>query len=140
MKTKHFIWILLIYLCLILIEGCTIKNVDVDLEIFKAQNKALTDKVVEMDKEQSVMKQRIDKLENLQEDFNNQVKRINNYKSLIYPVYIVKTWEKDRDCLWNIADKKLGNPWRWTEIYKLNQDKIIDPDLIYPKQELKLPK
>lgn len=43
------------------------------------------------------------------------------------------------DTLWNIAKKHLGKGERWTEIYQLNRDKIINPNLIYPGQTFKLP-
>ncbi|MFQ5867968.1 MAG: LysM peptidoglycan-binding domain-containing protein [bacterium] len=56
-------------------------------------------------------------------------------------VYVVGTWEKDRDCLWNIAKKEsiYGDPWKWKRIYEANRDKIVDPDLIYPGQRLIIP-
>lgn len=56
-------------------------------------------------------------------------------------VYVVGTWERDRDCLWNIAKKNYiyGDPWKWKRIYKANRDKIVDPDLIYPGQRLVIP-
>ncbi len=56
-------------------------------------------------------------------------------------VYVVGTWERDRDCLWNIAKKKrfYGDPWKWKRIYRANRDKIEDPDLIYPGQRLSIP-
>jgi len=46
---------------------------------------------------------------------------------------------KRGDCLWNIAKKELGDGSRWKEIYELNQDKIKNPNLIYPDQSLTLP-
>lgn len=56
-------------------------------------------------------------------------------------VYVVGTWERDRDCLWNIAKKTrfYGDPWKWKRIYRANRDKIEDPDLIYPGQRLSIP-
>jgi len=56
-------------------------------------------------------------------------------------IYVVGTWERDRDCLWNIAKKSrfYGDPWKWKRIYRANRDKIVDPDLIYPKQRLIIP-
>jgi LysM repeat protein len=46
---------------------------------------------------------------------------------------------KSGDCLWNIAKKYLGDGSRYNEIYELNQDKISNPNLIYPGQVLTLP-
>nr|DAJ03030.1 MAG TPA: tail assembly protein [Caudoviricetes sp.] len=43
------------------------------------------------------------------------------------------------DCLWSIAKKKLGNGNRWREIHQLNQDKVKNPNLIYPGQVLTMP-
>lgn len=49
--------------------------------------------------------------------------------------YEVKTWKKDRECLWNIAGREYGNPRRWTEIYYTNKNVIGDnPHLIHPGQ------
>lgn len=38
------------------------------------------------------------------------------------------------DNLWNISGDTYGNPYQWPLIYKTNQDKIKDADLIYPGQ------
>jgi len=56
-------------------------------------------------------------------------------------IYVVGTWQRDRDCLWNIAKKPrfYGDPWKWKRIYRANTDKIKDPDLIYPGQRLVIP-
>ncbi len=56
-------------------------------------------------------------------------------------IYVVGTWERDRDCLWNIAKKGrfYGDPWKWKRIFRANRDKIEDPDLIYPGQRLTIP-
>lgn len=43
------------------------------------------------------------------------------------------------DCLWRIAERKLGSGSRWTEIYNLNKDKIKNPHWIYPGQVFVLP-
>ncbi|MFH2022483.1 MAG: LysM peptidoglycan-binding domain-containing protein [Patescibacteria group bacterium] len=48
---------------------------------------------------------------------------------------------KKGDCLWQIAEQELGDPYWWGEIYKLNRQLIGDnPDLIFPEQQLALPK
>ena len=38
------------------------------------------------------------------------------------------------DNLWNISGGAYGNPYQWPLVYKSNQDKIKDADLIYPGQ------
>jgi hypothetical protein len=46
------------------------------------------------------------------------------------------------DCLWTIAGqpKIYGDSFQWPELFKANRDQIQDPDLIYPKQVLKVEK
>ncbi|RLD17404.1 MAG: hypothetical protein DRI36_03900 [Caldiserica bacterium] len=63
-------------------------------------------------------------------------------KSKLPTTYTVGTWEKDRDCLWNISKKKYiyNDPWKWKRIYQANKNKIKNPDLIYPGQVLKIPR
>lgn len=55
--------------------------------------------------------------------------------------YVVGTWKKNRDCLWNISKKKdiYDNPFMWPKIWQGNRDQIKDPDLIYKGQKLKIP-
>jgi hypothetical protein len=56
------------------------------------------------------------------------------------------------DCLWSISKEKLGNPALWPAIWNVNKEgvynknimpyysqQIINPDLIYPGQELRIP-
>ena len=42
------------------------------------------------------------------------------------------------DNLWYIAGKQYSNPFMWPIIYWTNQQKIKDPDLIFPKQEFNI--
>lgn len=53
-------------------------------------------------------------------------------------LYIVKKG----DCLWNIAKKKdiYSDPYLWPLIYNANKDQIKNPNLIYPKQSLNIPR
>ena len=53
---------------------------------------------------------------------------------------------RNHDTLWDIADRTLGDPLRWKEIYALNQDRmqpdgrrLTDADLIMPGWQLRLP-
>ena len=46
---------------------------------------------------------------------------------------------KSGDCLWKIAAALYGDPHRWREIYEANRDKINNPNLIYPGQQLVIP-
>ena len=46
---------------------------------------------------------------------------------------------KRGDCLWNIAKKYYGKGNQYTKIYNANRDKIKNPNLIYPAQELTIP-
>ncbi|MDA3793408.1 MAG: LysM peptidoglycan-binding domain-containing protein [Elusimicrobia bacterium] len=56
-------------------------------------------------------------------------------------IYVVGTWARDRDCLWNIAGKEniYNDSWKWKRIYKANSKNIKDPNLIYPGQNLVIP-
>lgn len=55
--------------------------------------------------------------------------------------YVVGTWSKDRDCLWNIAKKPdiYGDAFKWPKIWQKNKDQIKNPDIIHPGQVLKVP-
>jgi LysM domain len=51
-----------------------------------------------------------------------------------------------RDTLWDIAERHLGDPFRWRDIFRLNEGKVqadgrclTDPDLIYAGWRLDLP-
>jgi nucleoid-associated protein YgaU len=58
------------------------------------------------------------------------------------PVYEVQR----RDTLWDIAETHLGDPFRWPEIFRMNEGCpqadggcLSDPDLIHPGWQLQLP-
>lgn len=46
---------------------------------------------------------------------------------------------KKGDNLWNISKKELDTPFKWPKIYDANKNQIKDPNLIYPKQVLRIP-
>jgi len=43
------------------------------------------------------------------------------------------------DSLSKIAKREYGDANKWPRIYEANRDKIKDPNLIHPGQELKIP-
>ncbi len=44
------------------------------------------------------------------------------------------------DTLWGIAARAYGDPYRWRDIFEANRAKISDPDMIYPRLELQIPR
>ncbi len=73
---------------------------------------------------------------------NEKVKSLQATLAGQVKVYTVGTWQKDRDCLWNISKKKdiYDNAWLWPKIWEGNRDQIKDPDVIHTGQKLKIPK
>jgi nucleoid-associated protein YgaU len=58
--------------------------------------------------------------------------------------YVVGTWEKNRDCFWNIAKNPAiyGNPHLWQKLYEANKSKLRNPEnpnLIHPGIKLEVP-
>jgi nucleoid-associated protein YgaU len=43
------------------------------------------------------------------------------------------------DTLWALAARRLGDPFRWRELFAANRDVVEDPDLISPGEELQIP-
>ena len=54
------------------------------------------------------------------------------------PIRTIHTVVKG-ESLWRISRRHYQNPLLWPKIYRINEDQIEDPDLIYPDQELKIP-
>jgi len=72
---------------------------------------------------------------------NEKVKNLQTTLAGAGKTYTVGTWQRNRDCLWNISKKKdiYNNPWMWPKIWQGNRDQIKDPDVIHPGQKLKIP-
>ncbi len=68
----------------------------------------------------------------------------NQLQSMIdaWPVEDISYTVVRGDHLWGIAKKKqhYGNGFAWPKIYNANRDQIKNPDLIYPNQNLTIPK
>lgn len=73
---------------------------------------------------------------------NEKVKSMQTTVGGQQKIYTVGTWARNRDCLWNIAKKRdiYSNAWMWPKIWQGNRDQIRDPDVIHPRQKLKIPK
>jgi hypothetical protein len=58
--------------------------------------------------------------------------------------YIVRTWAREKDCLWNISAYSwvYGDPWQWKTLYEANKSKMPDPNnpnLIEPGMVIDIP-
>lgn len=58
--------------------------------------------------------------------------------------YVVRTWIRESDCLWNIAGRPyvFNDPWEWRRLYEINREKFPqpdNPDLIVPNMILEIP-
>ena len=54
-------------------------------------------------------------------------------------IVTVWIWQETRDCLWNLAKQNYGDPWKWKKIYMANRNTILDPGIIFPKQQIVIP-
>lgn len=43
------------------------------------------------------------------------------------------------DTLWDLSQRYLGNPYQWPEIFRLNRDRIENPNWIFPRELLLIP-
>ena len=79
-----------------------------------------------------------DRIVKAAQDIKGLYERARNFRG---NTYTVGTWQKDRDCLWNIAakDEIYNDPFMWPKIWQANTDQIRNPDLIFPGQVLRIP-
>lgn len=81
------------------------------------------------------------RVQDLANNYGQLQARIAKCAEVVAKTYTVGTWAHNRDCLWNISKKKTiyDDPWKWPKIYVANRDQIKNPDLIHPKEVLKIP-
>lgn len=82
-----------------------------------------------------------DRVQALKDKVDNLKKTLELALASMEKNYTVGTWAKDRDCLWNISKKPdiYDNAFMWPKIWQGNRDQIKNPDIIHPKQVLKIP-
>jgi nucleoid-associated protein YgaU len=82
-----------------------------------------------------------DRVQGLQSKIDDLKKTLEAALASLEKFYTVGTWSKDRDCLWNISKKPdiYDNAFMWPKIWQGNRDQIKNPDVIHPKQVLKIP-
>lgn len=68
-------------------------------------------------------------------DFSDVQSGSSSTSSASERIYIVRSG----DSLSKIAQREYGDANKWRRIFDANMDKIKDPDLIHPGQELKIP-
>ncbi len=97
-----------------------------------------------------MMKERIAAAERYYLRLQNIQSKIDNLRATLASVktvaeseqhYVVRSWSKFHDCLWNISKKKqiYDNPFLWPKIWQANRDHIKDPDIIRIGEHLKIP-
>jgi len=97
-----------------------------------------------------LMKERIADAERYYERLQKVQSKIDDLRSTLAKVksiaeseqhYVVRSWAKYHDCLWNISKKKqiYDSPFLWPKIWQANRDQIKDPDLIRIGEHLKIP-
>ena len=98
----------------------------------------------------NLMKERIAAAERYYERLQKIQSNIDNLRATLASVktvaameehYVVRSWSKYHDCLWNISKKKkiYDNPFMWPKIWQANRDQIKDPDIIRIGEHLKIP-
>jgi predicted nucleic acid-binding Zn-ribbon protein len=111
---------------------------DADLLQYNDEINAMSKRVGEM------MKEKLGKLPRFSNRLAELRRKVDNLMAALARtgrVYTVGTWARDRDCLWNIAQKPniYANAWLWPKIWQGNKDKIRDPDIIQPGWRLNIP-
>lgn len=115
------------------------------LELLKGSWQAVIDKMIEASKVQigqqdannaNITSAKEETSASSQTSSSTTTSHTSSQSSNSYETYVIQKG----DTLSKIAKKKLGSASRWKEIYELNKDIIKNPNKIYPKQKIKLPK
>jgi hypothetical protein len=72
------------------------------------------------------------------------LQKANKETDVLPAQYIVGSWNKERDCFWNIAERSwaYSDPLKWPILYQANKKKLPNPDnpdLIKPGTVLDIP-
>ena len=98
----------------------------------------------------NLMKERIAAAERYYLRLQNIQSKIDNLRPTLASVkavaesekhYVVRSWAKYHDCLWNISKKNTiyDSPFLWPKIWQANRDQIKDPDIIRIGEHLRIP-
>jgi nucleoid-associated protein YgaU len=150
MKIKHLLFILSLFLINIVLNGC-MARIDVNIKDVSVGENIKDDiNSSKSTSNKTELSQALkDELNKIDWDNKNANKLVGNFKKDIEGdnPYIETEGQcetnytvKAGDCLWNISQVLYNDPYKWTNIYQANQDKINNPDLIYPGQELIIPR
>jgi len=98
----------------------------------------LSQQVKSLQDEIDYRRQLMERIRQLEESAKNRCKTLLEQFMSLPHSYVVKKG----DTLWGIAAKDYiyNDPWQWPLIFKENRDKIKNPHLIFPKQELTIPR
>jgi len=115
-----------------------------DLFARKAEIDSVQSKLNDLKKSKlAAMQENHDRIQSLQQKIDGLRAALAQpaFVASLEKTYIVGTWKKNRDCLWNISKKKdiYDNPFMWPKIWQGNRDQIKDPDIIRKGQKLKIP-
>jgi LysM repeat protein len=98
----------------------------------------LSNQVKSLREEINYRKQLMERIKELEAQAKNKCKTLLDQFMSLPHSYVVKKG----DTLWGIAAKDYiyNDPWQWPLIFKENRDKIKNPHLIFPNQNLTIPR